>query len=212
MDEEHYWLEAAAVKKLPISVLLGRDVPELVKIGPTVEGTKKSLVMAMTTLAEAKKWMEEDARREAEWGKGLTPVVEQVDSDVAMDSRVQLRNSLDNAAVLHTAERLKAPEKSEHLDGEGEKLFNVEGIRRLQREDPNLQPLWKVAKGECMKGNMWFYVESGVLYQHCQPHVEGEGLGIEQLVLLVVVRRMVTTVAHIILLAGGSRWTLLDLL
>ena len=137
--------------------------------------------------------------------KAFSPVVEQVDSDVAMDSRVQLRNSLDNAAVLHTAEGLKAPEKSEHLDGEGEKLFNVEGIRRLQ-------PLWKVAKGECMKVNVWFYVESGVLYQHCQPHVEGEGLGIEQLVLLVVVRRMVTTVAHIILLAGGSRWTLLDLL
>ena len=93
MDEEHYWLEAAAVKKLPISVLLGRDVPELVKIGPMVQGTKKSLVMAMTTWAEAKKWMEEDARREAEWGKGLTPVVEQVDSDVAMDSRVQLRKA-----------------------------------------------------------------------------------------------------------------------
>ena len=118
--------------------------------------------------------------------KAFTPVVEQVDSDVAMDSRVQLRNSLDNAAVLHTAERLKAPEKSEHLDGEGEKLFNVEGIRRLQRKDPTLQPLWKVAKGECMKGNVWFYVESGVLYQHCQPHVEGAGLAIEQLVLLVV--------------------------
>ena len=37
-----------------------------------------------------------------------------------------------------------------------------------------------------MKGIMWFYEESGVLYQHWQPHMEGEGLGIEQLVLLVV--------------------------
>ena len=73
MDEEHYWLETTAVKKLPISVLLGRDGPELVKIGPTVQGIKKSLVMAMTTWAEAKKRMEEDARREAEWGKGLYP-------------------------------------------------------------------------------------------------------------------------------------------
>ena len=70
--------------------------------------------------------------------KAFTPVVEQVDSDVAMDSRVQLRNSLDNAAVLHTAEGLKAPEKPKHLYGEGEKFFNVEGIRRLQREDPTL--------------------------------------------------------------------------
>ena len=185
MDEEHYWLEAAAVKKLSISVLLGRDVPELVKIGPTVQGTKKSLVMVMTTRAEAKKWMEEEARTEQKekqsGAKAFTPVVEQVDSDVAMDNRVQLRNSLDNAAVLHTAEG-----KPKHLYGEGEKLFNVEGIRRLQRDHPNLQPLWKVAKGECMKGNMWFYEESGMLYQHCQPHVEGEGLGIEQLVLLVV--------------------------
>ena len=37
-----------------------------------------------------------------------------------------------------------------------------------------------------MKGNVWFYEESGVLYQHWQPHVDGEGLGIEQLVLLVL--------------------------
>ena len=44
-----------------MSVLLGRDVPELVKIGPTVEGPMKYLAMAATTRAEAKKRQEEDS-------------------------------------------------------------------------------------------------------------------------------------------------------
>ena len=131
VDEKHYWLEVAAVKKLPMSMLLGRDVPELVKIGPK--------------------------QKEKQSGAKATPVVEQVDSNVAMDSRVQLKNSLDNAAVLHKAEGMKAPEKPEHLDGEGKKLFNVEEIQRLQREDPTLQPLWKAEKGERTKVNVWFY-------------------------------------------------------
>ena len=125
-------MEVAAVKKLPMSVLFGRDVPELVKIGPMVHGPKKSLVMATITRARAKKRMEEDERteqKEKQSGAKATPVVEQVDSDVAMDSRVQLKNSLDNAAVLHKAEGLKAPEKLEHLDAEGKKLFNVEEIQ-----------------------------------------------------------------------------------
>jgi hypothetical protein len=188
-----------------MSVLLGRDVPELVKIGPTVQGPKKSLVMATTTRAQAKKRMEEDERteqKEKQSGAKATPVVEQVDSDVAMESRVQLKNSLDNAAVQHKAEGLKAPEKPEHLDVEGKKLFNVEEIQRLQREDPTLQPLWKAAKGERTKVNVWFYEENGMLYRHWQPLVEGEGLAIEQLVLPVLVRRTVMTVAHEIPLAG----------
>ena len=48
-----------------------------------------------------------------------------------------------------------------------------------------------------------------MLYRHWQPLVEGEGLAIEQLVLPVVVRRTVMTVAHKILLAGhmGKKWT-----
>ena len=49
MDGGCYWLEAAAVKKLPISVML---VPELVKIGPTVQGPMKSWAMATTTRAQ----------------------------------------------------------------------------------------------------------------------------------------------------------------
>ena len=56
VDEKHYLLVAAAVKKFPMSVLLGR---ELVKISPTIQGPKKSLVMATTMRAQAKKRMED---------------------------------------------------------------------------------------------------------------------------------------------------------
>ena len=49
---------------------------------------------------------------------------------------------------------------------------------------------------------MWFYEENGMLYRHWQPLVEREGLAFEQLVLPVVVRRTIMTVAHEIPLAG----------
>ena len=197
-----------------MSVLLGRDEPELVKIGPTVQGPIKSLVMATTTRAQARKEMEGDActeQKEKQSGARPRPVVEQGDSNVARENGVQLKSRLDSAAVLHEAEGLKVPEKrlETHPGIEGEKLFNVSEIQRLQREDPTLQPLWKAAKGEHTKVNMWFYEENGMLYRHWQPLEEGGGLAIEQLVLPVAVRRVV---AHQIPLAGhmGKKRTVLQ--
>ena len=73
--------------------------------------------------------------------------------------------------------------------------------KRLQREDPTLQPFLKAATGERTKVNVWFYEENGMPYRHWQPLVEEEGLAIEQLVLPVVVRTIMT-VAHEIPLAG----------
>ena len=178
VNKKHYWLEAAAVKKLPMSVLLGRDVPELVKIGPTVQGPKKSLVMAATTRAQARKKMEEDARteqKENQSGARPKPVVEQGDKDVAKENGVQLKSRLDNAAVSHEAEGLVVSEKrlETHPESEGVKFFKEGEIQRLQREDPTLQPLWKAAKGEHTKVNMWFYEENGMLYRHWQPLEKG---------------------------------------
>ena len=135
VDGRRYWLEAAAVKKLPMSVLLGRDVPELVKISPTVQGPMKSLAMAATTRAQAKKRREEDTRteqKEKQSGARAKPVVEQVDSDVAVDNGVQPKSRLDKAAVPDEAEGLKAPEEwlETHPNKEREKVFNVDEISR----------------------------------------------------------------------------------
>ena len=49
IDGRSYCVEAAVVKKLPTSVLLGRDVPELVRIGGATEE-----VLAAMTRAQAK--------------------------------------------------------------------------------------------------------------------------------------------------------------
>ena len=59
MNVKRYSVEAAVVNKLPMSVLLGRDVPELIKISQTVERPERSLVMATTTRAQAKKVRDE---------------------------------------------------------------------------------------------------------------------------------------------------------
>ena len=54
VDGKSYLVEAAVVKKLPKSVLLGRDVPELLRIGTPEEA------LAATTRAQAKRKKEED--------------------------------------------------------------------------------------------------------------------------------------------------------
>ena len=72
-----------------------------------------------------------------------------MDSDIAVDNRVQPKSRLDKAAVRDEADGLKAPEEllETHLDREGKSAFNVSEIQRLQQEDPTLQPLWKVVEG-----------------------------------------------------------------
>eukprot|EP00731_Ephydatia_muelleri_P000442 Em0001g442a len=95
----------------------------------------------------SRKKMEEDARteqKEKQSGARPKPVVEQGDKDVAKENGVQLKSRLDNAAVLHEAERLET-----HAESEGVKFFKeVHEIQRLQREDPTLQPLWKARQKE----------------------------------------------------------------
>ena len=54
VDGKSYLVEAAVVKKLPKSVLLGRDVPELVRIGNPEEA------LAAMTRAQAKRKREEE--------------------------------------------------------------------------------------------------------------------------------------------------------
>ena len=65
IDGRSYFVEAAVVKKLPASVLLGRDVPELVQISGATEE-----VLAAMTRAQAKRRSreEESASKKEESG------------------------------------------------------------------------------------------------------------------------------------------------
>ena len=68
IDGRSYFVEAAVVKKLPASVLLGRDVPELVQIGGATEE-----VLAAITRAQAKRRSrEEESASKKEKESGVT--------------------------------------------------------------------------------------------------------------------------------------------
>eukprot|EP00731_Ephydatia_muelleri_P004329 Em0002g505a len=78
VDGKSYLVEATVVKKLPKSVLLGRDVPELVRIGNPEEA-----LAAMTRAQAKRKREEEESELEKEKDSGvncrsLTPVPETV--------------------------------------------------------------------------------------------------------------------------------------
>ena len=92
-----------------MSVML---VPELVKIGPTVQGPMKSWVMQQ--LRELRQRRDEKIRVlniKKQSGASVKPVVEQLDSEVAVDNGVQPKSRLDKVAVQDEAEGLKTPEE-----------------------------------------------------------------------------------------------------
>ena len=66
VDGKSYLVEAAVVKKLPKSVLLGRDVPELVRIGNPEEA-----LAAMTRAQAKRKRKEEESELEKEKDSGV---------------------------------------------------------------------------------------------------------------------------------------------
>ena len=71
IEGKSYFVEAAVVKKLPTSVLLGRDVPELVRIGSAESmGTVEALT-ALTRAQAKRKKNEENAAKEKEKDSGV---------------------------------------------------------------------------------------------------------------------------------------------
>ena len=72
IEGKSYFVEAAVVKKLPTSVLLGRDVPELVRIGSAEStGTVEEALAAVTRAQAKRKKNEESATKEKEKDSGV---------------------------------------------------------------------------------------------------------------------------------------------
>eukprot|EP00731_Ephydatia_muelleri_P011294 Em0006g188a len=130
-DCKSYFVEAAVVKKLPTSVLLGRDVPELVWIGSSKHAAEEAL--AATTRAQAKRKREEEASASKKKDSGLHDKV-----------LLRLEGPEDEGLAKHAV-----PEHDTNAPREEEKAtttledsdFGVNGkaLRKLQLEDETLK-------------------------------------------------------------------------
>eukprot|EP00731_Ephydatia_muelleri_P034653 Em0070g9a len=198
VDGKSYLVEAAIVKKLPKSVLLGRDVPELVRIGNPEEA-----LAAMTRAQAKRKREEEESELEKEKDSGvkcrsLTPVPETV------------KEKLLPGPVGPEDDGL---ERMEIIVNDGDLGVDEKDLRELQLEDETLGAVRESAKQPSNAGNYWFYEEDGLLYRHWHPREEGEELGIEQLIIPKQHREAVLRLAHEIPLAGhlGKKYHLQDI-
>ena len=142
VDGRSYLVEAAVVKKLPKSVLLGRDVPELVRIGNPEEA------LAAMTRAQAKRKREvEESALEKEKDSGvncrsLTPVPETVKEKLLPGPVGPKDEGLESSTVIEPGQ----PEDTNPpKDGAVEIIVNdrdlgvdEKDLRELQLEDETL--------------------------------------------------------------------------
>ena len=206
VDGKSYLVEAAVVKKLPKSVLLGRDVPELVRIGNPEEA-----LAAMTRAQAKRKREEEESELEKEKDSGvncrsLTPVPETVKEKLLPGPVGPEDDGLERSTVIEPGqpEDTNPPKDGavEIIINDGDLGVDEKDLRELQLEDETLGAVRESAKQPSNAGNYWFYEEDGLLYRHWHPREEGEELGIEQLIIPKQHREAVLRLAHEIPLAG----------
>ena len=206
VDGKSYLVEAAIVKKLPKSVLLGRDVPELVRIGNPEEA-----LAAMTRAQAKRKREEEESELEKEKDSGvncrsLTPVPETVKEKLLPGPVGPEDDGLERSTVIEPgqSEDTNPPKDGavEIIVNDGDLGVDEKDLRELQLEDETLGAVRESAKQPSNAGNYWFYEEDGLLYRHWHPREEGEELGIEQLIISKQHREAVLRLAHEIPLAG----------
>ena len=180
VDGKSYLVEAAVVKKLPKSVLLGRDVPELVRIG-----NPEGALAAMTRAQAKRKREEEESELEKEKDSGvncrsLTPVPETVKEKLLPGPVGPEDDGLVRSTVIEPgqSEDTNPPKDGavEIIVNDGDLGVDEKDLRELQLEDETLGAVRESAKLPSNAGNYWFYEEDGLLYRHWHPREVGEGL------------------------------------
>eukprot|EP00731_Ephydatia_muelleri_P014418 Em0008g138a len=179
-------VEAAVCKSLPVSVLLGTDVPELFTLLSRVR-SQEDLGMAVVTRSKFKQQQleaREEQVRDLQSGARPTSLEEPTAKKKGIDtSRVPETESYDSSL----------PGAAFHQD-----LLRAEGLVRLQREDKTLKDIRDVAADAVLEKEAEFFHRDGTYYRNRK--LKGEI--VEQLVLPEACRDPVLHMAHAIPMAG----------
>ena len=212
-------VKAAVSNTLPMSVLLGRDVPELMDL---LEN--KGDALAVMTRAQARQQdKEECVRQQREKESGVQPhaVMEETiqgpdeetiqgpdedqwcnfDEDLFMTGKVKekltRKQKREGRRKFQEGQEQNSEGPQQHLGVTGDQL------QELQQEDPTLAEVRRAAEGQLSTAGIGFFMRDGLLYRNWKPpgHL-GEETSVEQLVLPIQCRKTVLEVAHKIPLAG----------
>ena len=218
-----YTLDVAVSDSLPVSVLLGRDVPDLVNIGKTKRkfscvGVRD--VMAVTTRAQARAKRAEESQL-AEREQREAAVTTEVDS--SQNHPVAPKESEETATITDQDTPTREDQGQGWTDECPGVAFDAElfegksspdaslGVNIsatelgvLQKADPTLSLIWEkgIGKGDGTKAR--YFEQKGLLWRRWndQTHSEEE---VRQLVLPTQCRKAVLQLAHEIPLSGHLR-------
>ena len=208
---------AAVSNTLPMAVLLGTDVPELLTLlnCRTLRGKVETSEAFATTRAASRRRVEEEreqARREKSSGVQPKPVLaeqpkESWDLGAELDEAI-FQGGRQRPTQTRSQKRQKRQEHSRRvcpqLPADTGLNLSASELQKLQETDPTLSALRKVSGREVDSGgggsDVSVVVKNGLMYR--VKARTGELPGREQLVLPNQCRRVIIELAHSIPLAG----------
>ena len=213
IDGRAFEVEAAVSATLPVSVLLGGDVPELkLLIGDNRQNkpTTSEDVMVVVTRSQAKRQLEEEIiRREREILSGVKPrPVEDLQTVPGKESCPP-----DSTLPTLTQEQRRAFQqqmgsKGHGSEGNGDTAhysleFSADELTKLQETDETLGKIRKaIMDHPSQLETAEYFKRDGLIYRRWTPPGRGRECEVEQLVLPKTCRKKVLELGHVIPLAG----------
>ena len=227
LDGAHIQVEAALSEELPVSVLLGTDVPELTHLisrtGSSINLVSQEQVMVVIR-AKAKQQLEEELiRKEKELLSGAQPntlvrVNEPAACDNVLPSRSEseadeaerqspMKNSVKLTKGQRREIRKKAQETEKSPEGGNSEYpdITIEEFKKLQAEDPTLAEVIRAADRSTKERNesvVEYFIREGLVYRRWTPRGRSSTFQVEQLVLPKRCRGTVLKLAHDVPLGG----------
>ena len=201
-------VEAAVSEKLPVSVLLGTDVPQLsTLLGTEIKQAESTDgAMVVVTRAQARRQLEEGIlRREKEICSGAKPTsledIEVKEDEATVEKKPSAEKGLTKTQKRSLQQELHQPRVSDTKQSQSFD-FSADELQDMQQKDLTLDKIREAAKGRPNSAGVGFFQKGGLLYRRWIPPGRKEEDGIEQLVLPKQCRRVVLEMAHEIPLAG----------
>ena len=222
INGEVFIVVAGVSESLPVSVLLGRDVPQLVCIqergdheGDPETESEEALVVTIRAQAQTETEIlaSQEQREEAVGVRSKSPSTEsesdlgreqevlgaEFDPDFFCEGRDRRKQSRRQKCAGRQEVTAEHKAESQHpLDG-----LSAEELQALQGNDPTLAMVRDAADGETSSAGWGCFRRDGVIYRSWTPPGQDPGaITIEQLVLPQPCRQTVLELSHQIPLAG----------
>ena len=210
IDGRAFVVEAAVSATLPVSVLLGGDVPELkllIDDNRQNKSTDSEDVMVVVTRAQAKRQLEEKIlRRESEILSGAKPrPVEglQTEESYPTDSTLPTLTQEQRRAFQQQMGKKGLESKGNGDTAYYSLEFSADELTKLQEADETLSKIrGTVVNQPSQSETAEYFKRDGLIYRRWTPPGRGSECEVEQLVLPKTCRKKVLELGHVIPLAG----------